>query len=130
MVDNVASAPAMGPVDQEQEVPTLAEAKNARLKDRLDELKAEECDLLPENMELGRHAEGRRCTEEGQLVEDRRHRHGGQIDTRLSVQGRMAASGKAPAPARTAAEASAAAAATTAAEPYDSKWGTTVSVQA
>jgi hypothetical protein len=35
----------MGPVDQEQEVPTLAEAKNARLKDRLDELKAEECDL-------------------------------------------------------------------------------------
>ncbi len=39
MVDNVASAPAMGPVDQEQEVPTLAEAKNARLKDRLDELK-------------------------------------------------------------------------------------------
>ena len=36
------------------EVPTLAEAKNARLKDRLDELKAEECDLLTENMELGR----------------------------------------------------------------------------
>ena len=30
------------------------DSADARLKDRLDELKAEECDLLTENMELGR----------------------------------------------------------------------------
>ena len=54
MVDNVANALDMGPVDQEQEAPTLAEAKFVRLKARFEELKAEEGDLLIENMELAR----------------------------------------------------------------------------
>ncbi len=35
-------------------MPTLAEAQNARLKARWDELQAEERALLTENMELGR----------------------------------------------------------------------------
>ncbi len=54
MVDNVAGVPAKGSGDQEQEVPTLAEAQDARLKARFDELQAEERALLTENMELGR----------------------------------------------------------------------------
>ncbi len=71
--------------------------KDARLRARLDELKAEERILLTANMVLGRQ-KGNAARRKANLltIDDMIDRHGGQIDTRLLVQSRMAAAPAAP----------------------------------